>query len=631
MYGLNFMIVAFMLYFLISGNISQAIYQCDECSQDMCLECYDLHKKSAKTGKHKLVKIDRAKRNKIKTGKAREGCDNHAGQFVESYCPVHKVLVCRVCVSTSHKQCEGVETIESISSGIRARADVSSLNAELDKLTGRFEKVLNEKQMKLENIKQQGRHLEGEVHKFQDMILKLLDKAVKTIMAEKNKLCEKESNELEHNITTCTNVIPVLLKAKGRLDSTAKSASENDLFITVCRLTDEANTYDAIAKKVEETSKAVKFDFKMNNTLPNILKGKDGIGQIDVTTQELNLLKLSDKKFQQLKSPALANGINPTVSIRKASASTKSSITKTIPGRKPSRASSIVTSVKPTPLPPLLSDTSVNNQTNSTSLLHIGKLDVSMKSDKVTCFISSMTYLPNGRLCIVDSRNSKIKMYGSDRKLLSSLASTGMPHDITKVSDNEVAVTIPSSQKVVLIKVEKKLKLTNTMSIEGDCYGIAFNEKNGKLYVGTGRDLDTCIQVYSIDGTLLKTIRAKNAVLNFPQYMVFNNTWSKLYVSDQDAGIVIVNMNDRGIVNQPHIPDIDKYLGMTRDKNGNVYVLTNKPDALQKVQPSARSLDIKTSLKDGPPPLAVSYGEKGGIMIISFTGSNILQLFKFSG
>ena len=598
----------------------------------MCSECSELHKKSAKTGKHKLVKIDKGKRNKQRTSKAREGCDNHAGQFVESYCPVHKQLLCRVCVSTSHKQCSGVETIESVSAGIRSRSDINSLNVELIKLTGRFEKVLNEKQIKLENIKQQGRYLESEVLKFQDTVLKLLDKAVKSMMTEKNKLCEKESKELEHNITTCTNVIPVLVKAKGRLDSTAKIASENDLFITVCRLNDEVNTYDAIAKKVEETSKAVKFDFQMNKMLPNILKGKDGIGQINVTSHELDTPKLVDKKIQQIQSPAFVNGINSTNigSVRRSSASTRSSVSKPVPGRRASRASNVVTSLKPTPLPSLQAEATGKKQKASRTLVPVGKLNVSMKSDKVSCFISSMTYLPNGRLCVVDSRNSKVKMYGSDRKLLSSLNTTGMPHDITRISDNDVAITIPINQKVLLVKVEKKLKLTKTMTVDGDCYGIAFNEKNGKLYVGTGKDIDACIQVYNVDGTQVKVIRAKNAVLNFPQYMVFSNTWNKLYVSDQDAGIIVVNMNDRGVVNQPHIPDIEKYLGLTRDKEGHLYVLTNKPDALQRIHPSAKSLDLTTTLRDGPPPLAVSYGEKGGIVIISFTGSNILQLFQFS-
>ena len=168
------------------------------------------------------------------------------------------------------------------------------------------------------------------------------------------------------------------------------------------------------------------------------------------------------------------------------------------------------------------------------------------------------------------------------------------------------------------------------MTIDGECYGIAFNEKNGKLYIGTGKDIGACIQVYNVDGSQVKTIRAKNAVLNFPQYMVFSNAWNKLFVSDQDAGIVVVNMNDRGVVNQPHLPDIERYLGMTRDKDGNIYVITNKPDALQKIHPSARNLDLKLSLNDGPPPLAVSYGEKSGIMIVSFTGSNVLQLFQYS-
>ena len=624
----------FCLFLIISGNISQAVYQCDECSKDICSECYDLHKKSIKTGKHKMIKIDKGKRNRQKTNKAREICDNHAGQFVECYCPVHKQLLCRVCVSTSHKQCSGVETIEAASNRIRGKSDVTSLSEGVDKLIGRFEKILGEKQAKLDNIKQQGRHLESEILKFQEAIIRWLDKTVKIMLADKSKLCEKESKELEHNITTCTNVLPVLVKVKDRLSSTVKSASENDIFITVCRLNDEVNTYDVIARKVEETSKAVKFDFEANKTLSALSKTNDGVGNINVAFHDLDISKFESKKHLKAKTP-IANGMINGPVIRKTSASTQNSALKAAPGRKASRASSVVTSLRPTPLPTLpplpVEQTGKKSKAKvGPSLVPFTKLNVSMKSDKFSCFISSMTYLPNGRLCVIDSRNSKIKMYGSDRKLLSSLNTSGMPHDITRISENEVAVTLPASQKVLIIKVEKKLKLTKTIKLQRECYGIAFNEKNGKLYIGLGKDIDACVEVYNVDGSLLKTIKAKNAVLNFPQYMAFNNTWTKLYVSDQDSGIVVVNLNDRGVVNQPSLPDVERYQGIAGDKDGNLYVITNKPDALQKIHPSARGLDLKLKLVDGPPPLAVTYGAKGGILIVSFTGSNLLQLYQFA-
>ena len=590
-----------------------------------------MHKKSIKTGKHKLIKIDKGKRNKQKSSKAREICDNHAGQFVECYCSLHKQLICRVCVSTSHKQCSGVETIEAASNGIRGKSDVKSLSEGIDKLVWRFEKVLNEKQSKLDNIKQQGRHLESEILKFQELIIRWLDKTVKLMLADKTKLCEKESKELEHNITTCTNVIPVLEKAKDRLEYAVKSVSENDLFIAVSRLSDEVNTYDMIARKVEETSKAVKFDFEANATLSALSKTNDGVGKINVAFHDLDVSKFEKRKNLKTNTP-VANGIVNGLLNRKTSASTQNSVLKKTSGRKASRASSVVTSLKPTPLPPLpMEQTGKKTKTKEGfSLVPFTKLNVSMKSDKFSCFISSMTYLPNGRLCVVDSRNSKIKMYGSDRKLLSSLSTTGMPHDITRISENEVAVTLPASQKVLIVKVEKKLKLTKTIKMQGECYGLAFNEKNGKLYIGLGKDIDACIEVYNVDGSQLKTIRAKNAVLNFPQYMTFNTTWTKLYVSDQDSGIVVVNMSDRGVFNQPNIPDIDRYLGTAGDKDGNFYVITNKPDALQKIHPSAKSLEVKLNLTDGPPPLAVTYGAKGGILVVSFTGSNVLQLYQFT-
>lgn len=575
------------------------------------------------------MKIDKAKRNKQKTSKLREGCDNHAGQFVECFCPVHKQLLCRVCVSTSHKQCSGVITIEAASTGIRGKPDIETLNDGIEKLVARFEKVLGEKQAKLDNIKRQGRHLEAELLKFQELVIKWIEKTVKTMLTEKSKLCEKESKELEHNITTCTNVLPVLSKAKGRLDSTVKVASENDLFITLCKLNDEVNTYDVIARKVEETSKAVKFDFEANQMLQNLTKTNDGVGQIKVSFHDLDMSHIDSRKHQKAKA-ATVNGVIKAPTLRKTSASTHDSTTKLTSGRKGSRASNVLTSFKTTPLPPVLTEPTGKKTKDGPALVPFTTLNVSVKSDKFSCFVSGMEYLPNGRLCVVDSRNSKLKMYGSDRKLLSSLNTTGMPHDITRISDNEVAVTLPASQKVLIIKVEKKLKLSKTITLEGECYGIAFNEKNGKLYIGRGKDIDACIEVYNVDGSQLKTIRAKNAVLNFPQYMVFSNTWTKLYVSDQDNGIVVVNMNDRGVVNQPRLPDIDRYLGMARDKDGNLYVITNKPDALQKIQPGAKGLDMKTKLTDGPPPLAVTYGEKGDILIVSFTGSNMLQLYQFA-
>ncbi|XP_060597091.1 uncharacterized protein LOC132751009 [Ruditapes philippinarum] len=203
---------------------------------------------------------------------------------------------------------------------------------------------------------------------------------------------------------------------------------------------------------------------------------------------------------------------------------------------------------------------------------HLDKICIKTSQDKNPCWITGMTLLTPDLLIIADfSDNMAIKMVDIYRKsVLSQQCFDSRPRDVTSVSHNELAVTLPDIQTIQFIYVSRnnltKNQLLSTLKVDGNCWGIG--SYKDKLVVSFKSLLRPAkVQILLINGTVLHTIEDENIFKN-PVYVTSCDTC--IYVSDSKMKTV-TKLNWRGEVKGKYVCT-DKPCGVAMTEDGTVFV-----------------------------------------------------------
>ncbi|XP_052212072.1 uncharacterized protein LOC127831123 [Dreissena polymorpha] len=126
--------------------------------------------------------------------------------------------------------------------------------------------------------------------------------------------------------------------------------------------------------------------------------------------------------------------------------------------------------------------------------------NVRIPSDSVTCDISGICVLPDGKVLVVDWTNKNVKLLNQQYQVVSHLDVNAWPFDICLIAPSEVAVTVNASNihEVQFITVNQgKLVPGRKFQLQHECRGIA--HQNGDLFVTSGKELCK----YTLNGKLI--------------------------------------------------------------------------------------------------------------------------------
>ena len=118
------------------SKTSKATWRCLDCQENLCEDCYMMHKAFKISRNHKVLEIDGdvGEEEAVKTFNVMN-CDDHRGRVLDYYCAECKKVVCVSCFVESHKthDCKDVNTVdEEFRQMIKSSADqISMLAAEL--------------------------------------------------------------------------------------------------------------------------------------------------------------------------------------------------------------------------------------------------------------------------------------------------------------------------------------------------------------------------------------------------------------------------------------------------------------------------------------------------------------------
>jgi hypothetical protein len=153
------------------------------------------------------------------------------------------------------------------------------------------------------------------------------------------------------------------------------------------------------------------------------------------------------------------------------------------------------------------------------------------------CRISGLALLTPDLLVIADHFNNCMKLVCvRSESVTSQLALNSPPHDVTMVTNTQVAVCQPSGQTIQFISVRfGKLTKDNSIQVNGACHGVChFKDKLVVTY-----DAPPKFEILDMSGTVLTQVKhnAKDDLFfNKPHYVVADEC--SIYISDWQNHIV---------------------------------------------------------------------------------------------
>jgi hypothetical protein len=204
-------------------------------------------------------------------------------------------------------------------------------------------------------------------------------------------------------------------------------------------------------------------------------------------------------------------------------------------------------------------------QLKSRQLSHEGDICVKTSKDRSKCCITGMTLVTPDLLIITDFYNNAVKMVDiSSQSVSDQLQLDDKPWDITTVTSNELAVTLPNIQTIQFISISSnKLIMKHTVNVDGKCDGISCHQD--KLVVSFVNPAK--LQILDMNGTILTTIDGKN-IFKYPDNITSNR--SSIYVSDSGMKTV-TRLNWQGDVIGSY-SGMSGPTGMSLSDDGTVFV-----------------------------------------------------------
>lgn len=187
------------------------------------------------------------------------------------------------------------------------------------------------------------------------------------------------------------------------------------------------------------------------------------------------------------------------------------------------------------------------------------KKEIKFSAEKVT----SCVILTNGSFLLTDfSNNNRLMLYDANCMLLRYISTECPPFGIAILNPSTIATTLSTAKKVVFIELlSNEDRVMKQISLIGECFGIDTSGNRLAIAVkGYG------IQIFSVDGSLLKTIQFACTVLSFNGSNIY-------YVEINTTKLNCCDLHGRSIwdITLP-VQTFRDYPSLSIDDVGNVYI-----------------------------------------------------------
>ena len=273
---------------------------------------------------------------------------------------------------------------------------------------------------------------------------------------------------------------------------------------------------------------------KIQDILKNIDKCKTDVSRLNQTTTRRMLNFVPDKTLNNVLSTSFTLG---TISLEESNRD----VTISIPGimfpsfsTKLSQATAA--GYRPSGNTKPISEIKAQKHT---------EYNIELRDDKDDCYITGLSITPDGRRLLADWRNSKIKMFSRDMKIISSLSLPDAPWDIAVSGDREAVVSVGSKLFIVDVS-DKQISIRRTVELFFEVHGIVTHKD--KLVVTSRDPSPTSVKLVDPNGIVYwstSTDQQGQQLFSWPEYVTCYDDESSSTVIVTDLGKNVDSLEQR--------------------------------------------------------------------------------------
>ncbi|XP_060586834.1 E3 ubiquitin-protein ligase TRIM71-like isoform X2 [Ruditapes philippinarum] len=543
---------------------------CVDCEEHLCQSCFNTHRRPKPLRHHQLLdkdhmphkqKFQRSSKStsSLQTGDFTKPCNKHTKEVIKFYCHDHNAVICSVCVTIEHTP---------TSCHVDYIPDISGQVID----STEFRETLKDIDILTYKYSQITSDMKQRVG-TSTTALKYALAEFENFRKEINKRLDELEKEVKDTATTIQQDNNKKLKtteaACDDINKSLQASADTLKHFNVNKKTDQ------LFAELKRAQQLIQDNNKIISQLPTINDIDDYIFEPNqaikqVFQNEKSLGKLCCKELKQTTEPNKQGAVEMKMS--------------TTPRR----------------------------------------LNAKLSSDEMDCNITGIAVSPLNQLFAADCYyNQSIKMIDINSGTIKQLKLKSSPWDITMVTTDSLAVTLPDSKTIQFISFSQdSLSLKNKLEVDAYCYGISHHQ--GKLAVTYPAKLQIMDLKGIIEITVEKDSKGYN-IFSSPEFVTTNS--HSIYVSDCRNNVVL-RFNWQG--EMIGLVVIKEPMGITLLHDGSLLVNGCSSDCIYRVSGDCK--DSKTILEDADRPYAACWCAETSTFCVSRlnddSDDNYIKLYK---
>ncbi|CAC5366280.1 unnamed protein product [Mytilus coruscus] len=355
------------------GMNPTALKWCTECEEALCSECTEAHKVQKMSRSHHLVEIGKIP-NKIDLSC---NCSKHQPLTFDYFCVDHDVICCKECLSTDHRACKNVTSIDIASTSSKQSQSFLDYEEQLRFILEALGKLNINRKENSSRIEQEETQIRKQVAQTKEILIKRIEYFEESLLKQLTELKNKDITGIKQQEKDIGDLVTSTKAQKEALEFIRDHGSEKQAFISIHS---SKPILDGIENKVKQLTESF-----VDTSLMFV-----GSVSEDILT-DLGSIELKE-------TPCLVSMV---------------------------------------PYKQLQSQVPVVSSGKLRSLTYLN--DIDMKGERLKT-VSGMTITDNNKLIICDVTTRKIYFFNENNTYLSSISSPHQPWDIAAIPGTTTAV-----------------------------------------------------------------------------------------------------------------------------------------------------------------------------------------------
>ena len=568
---------------------SEATGFCTTCVEFLCKSCDDVHRYLAIASNHTIVKGSEMPRSQADKPPRLNTCEIHEKELNDKFCNEHRLMVCSVCITKSHRSCKISEMQDAFR--LVGATEIEELQHFVTDFKTNMVLTKSDIESRLFELEEQKHEIVQKYRNLKDQAISKINQEFQDAILNVDFVFEKLFNEVHSQTYKLDELIVNVSIVLDNINNSKATTIDENLFLELQDIVDCVNKISSDYNKLTDSLRKHTVSFTTCPACKIFITSSFKFGSVKLNTSN----DIVNRAIEKVTFP-----VSPVSTIQ------------------------------------------TRGQIQLLNARKISTVSVKLEDDADTCWIRGMAVTRHGRRLMVDFNNKRLKMFTKGMIFLSAISLSDWLWDVAVINDNTAVVSMGSKTLVFLdistvqISIHSKLALPFIVK--------DLSAYKGKVIVVNQFATPVSVRLIDTTGKLywttsleqkdqLNTKSAANVFDTSLSVIVSDRTRHTVYMLNAETGAILRSLTLEG--KEPH--------DVTTDSKGNAYVTCMNSNEIvvlsrylvdSKVLISGTGLGLLSSVLrreysclSGEKPYALAYDETCHEIIVSYTNNNLVDCF----